>query len=327
MNAKTSPTVLRLSNSEAANFRRCRRKWYLKNYRGLEPRDRQFGTPSDLGTRVHNALEKMYSEGANPEETFRAGIEMDVEAWPVREADIRSDEVLGLRMLEGYREWLEESGADSELEIIGAEVSREVDFCEVSNGRTQVLVTLLAKLDLHARRFKEILAVDFKTVQNFAVTATLKIDTQMLTQHLVEFLHLHADLKGHPEIDPNGIRATGTIYRMIRKVKRTAAAKPPFFKEEVVRHNDAELRAHWNHMAGVAGDIARTREGLDTGLPVQQVAYPSPKRECSYDCEFFKVCVMADDGSDFEGVLADNYREHDPLQRYLQELGMGVENE
>jgi hypothetical protein len=105
---------------------------------------------------------------------------------------------------------------------------------------------------------------------------------------------------------------------LLKKVKRTASAKPPFYARVDVPHNIHELRNHWKHVVQVAAEIADAERRLNEGEDHHFVAPPTsiPDR-CKWDCEFFRVCPLADDGSDFEGALNAIYEERDPLERYL----------
>ena len=53
--------------------------------------------------------------------------------------------------------------------------------------------------------------------------------------------------------------------RLLRRVKRTASAKPPFYGRHEVRHNTQELRSHWLHIIAIAQETDRARERIDRG--------------------------------------------------------------
>jgi hypothetical protein len=57
-------------------------------------------------------------------------------------------------------------------------------------------------------------------------------------------------------------------------------------------------------------------DALNAGADPQDVAYPSPRDTCSWDCDYFAVCPMFDDGSRAEDMLTGLYHEVDPLARY-----------
>jgi RecB family exonuclease len=299
---------LRLTNSEMSDWRRCRRKWYFRSYRRLRARDEKPTGALSLGNLVHDALSVVYAVGEKGDPLARLDelTEAKVLEHPFHEDDIRKEGELAKIMVEGYVQWLEETGADQNVRVLAPESMVEV---ELAQG-----VRLLSKLDARVERHTDPgrMALEFKTVQDFTrPLPTLQIDTQLLTEHLVEFLALQE----RGETDP-AQRARGVLYRMLRKVKRTAAAKPPFYAEEAVDHNVEELRNHWRHVMSIARDILDAHARLDAGESHHTVAYPSPKQDCSWDCPFLAPCKLANSG-DMEAYIAEKYEEADPLERYV----------
>lgn len=306
---------LRLSNSEMKLWRRCKRQWFLA-YRARkgwpEP---DFGKPTGLGTRVHNALEKFYDPAYDGDvmADLLEGIERDVQEYPGLETEIRKEGDLAERMLEGYFQWLEETGKDQFLKIIAPESKMSVKPhpTELPN------LELISKIDVRVQdeRDGSRWALEHKTVQSLTqAEGILEIDTQLLTEHLVEFLSILEEAGDEEKAD--ALRADGVLYNMLRKVKRTATAKPPFYDRKDVRHNVIELRNHWRHVIAQAREIMHAHDRLDSGESHHVVAYPNPTRDCTWDCPFYRVCKLMDDGSDWEGLLADQYVDIDPLQRY-----------
>ena len=51
-------------------------------------------------------------------------------------------------------------------------------------------------------------------------------------------------------------------------------------------------------------------------IGVKMFAYPNPTRDCSWDCEFFDVCGMFDDGARVEAAINELFEERDPHERY-----------
>lgn len=207
-------------------------------------------------------------------------------------------------MIEGYMQWLEDEGPDADLEVISAEQPVQVQIKEY---------TLLSKLDARAvRRTDELLVqIEHKSVQNLVdLPKTAQTNFQFLTYDLVAYLA--------EQQNGTDARTDGLLLNMLRKVKRSKAAKPPFFGRHDVRHNAEELRSHWKHVLELARDTDRARARLDSGESHHSVAPPTPTRDCSWDCQFKEVCLpgMFDDGSNVEGALDAGYVIHDPLERY-----------
>jgi len=307
---------LRLTNSEMSDWRRCRRKWYFRSYRRLFARDEKPTGALSLGNLVHDALSVLYAVGEKGDPLARLDelTEAKVLEHPWHEEDIRKEGELAKIMVEGYVGWLEETGADQNIRVLAPESMVEVTLAEAGDLALDApAVHLLSKLDARVERHTDPgrMALEFKTVQDFTrPLPTLQIDTQLLTEHLVEFLSLQA----RGDADP-AHRARGVLYRMLRKVKRTAAAKPPFYAEEAVDHNVEELRNHWRHVMAIAIDIIDAHRRLDAGESHHTVAYPSPKQDCSWDCPFLAPCKLANSG-DMEGYIAEKFEVGDPLERY-----------
>ena len=116
-------------------------------------------------------------------------------------------------------------------------------------------------------------------------------------------------------------RSEGGIFTMLKKVKRTASAKPPFYDQIEVRHNIFTLRSFWNRIHGVIMDLMRVRKALDDGESHSLVAYPTPTRDCKWKCQFFTICTMFDDGSSAEQALSEMFEESDPYAYYESKKG------
>lgn len=311
--------IKRLSNGELRTFKRCAREWWLAYYRRLGRRyERPIGA-APLGTRVHACLAGWYvadaAERRAPLETLELTLEQDrallLEAEDLEGlGELEREGDLARAMLEGYLEWLEETGADEGLLVVEPEATVEVD---ARLGLAQP-VRLIAKLDVRAVREQDQarLFVDHKTVGS--LTEPLKMlqsDQQMLHYHLCETLLLLEQ-----DLDPETARADGAIYNMLRKVKRTANAKPPFYARFEVRHNVHELRSYWAGVRGTAVRILELTAALDAGADHQEACPPSPTGDCTWRCSYFSICRLFDDGSRVEDLLTEQYVQINPLKRY-----------
>ena len=212
--------IVRLSNSEIQTFKDCRRRWWFTYYRRLQPKQKDMTGALALGSRIHAALDDHYANGvplltahSNLVETDR-GLLMS-EFRDTTALDTEAE--LGRIMLEGYEEWVEENGIDAELEMISTE---ETIIAPLFNGE----VELQGKLDMRVRRRGDGVRMfrDFKTVggslSDFANLAPM--NEQVLTYMLLE----------STKVDETE-RSDGGIFTMLKKVKRTASAKPPFYDQ------------------------------------------------------------------------------------------------
>lgn len=322
------PHVLRplklLSNSEVADWNRCRRRWWLTWFRELQLAVPDITSARSTGNRVHRALAAWYvpegQDRVDPRDALERAI---VEDWTALTADSQlSDEQLShlastyadataleRAMVEGYFEWLTETGADVNFEVIASETALSHDLMVDMRDGTELPVRLLAKLDVRVKRVSDgaRLFVDHKTVQNFAEPRkTLHMDPQMLHYHLLEFLNT---AEGEERCD-------AALYNMLRKVKRSAQAKPPFFDRIEQHHNVHEIKSYRKRVLGAARDIMQAERALAAGADHLEIAYPTPGRDCSFMCDFFAICPMFDDGSRVEDAISSLYRTGDPLARY-----------
>jgi hypothetical protein len=306
--------VIRLSNSELQVFKDCRRKWWLQYYRRLQPKSKDMTGALALGSRIHAALDDHYANNTPLLEAHSKLVETDRQILlaDFRDTqDLDNEADLGRIMLEGYEEWVQENGIDAELEMISTE---EKIIAPLFNGA----VELQGKLDMRVRRKGDGARMfrDFKTVggslSDFANLAPM--NEQILTYMLLE----------STKVDEKE-RSDGGIFTMIKKVKRTASARPPFYDQIEVRHNIFTLRSFWDRIHGTIADLMRVRTALDEGEKHQYVAYPKPSRDCKWKCQFFTICTLIDDGSSSEQAISEMYEVADPYAYYETNENKGSE--
>ena len=296
----------KLSNSELQVFKDCRRKWWLNYYRRLQPRKKDYTGPLALGSRIHEALDRYYSKDTPLLDAHAELVQEEMGKMVAEYRDtstLESEAELGRIMLEGYLEWVENEGIDAELEMISTE---EIISMPLLNGE----VELQGKLDMRVRRLSDGVRMfrDFKTVggsfTDFASQA--QMNEQIKTYMLLET----AQNKSPEE------RSEGGIFTMLKKVKRTANARPPFYEQIEVRHNVFTLRAFWQQIHGVIRDLIGVKKALDEGADPNYAAYPRPTKDCKWKCQFYAVCPLIDDGSAAEAAIEEMYEVSDPYGYY-----------
>ena len=306
--------MVSITNSEIQTFKDCKRKWWLGNYRALKKKSKTYTGPLALGVRIHNALEAFYTTGVNPVDEYERLQRVDnalfaasdEAAFEKKVKDFNSEAELGRIMLEGYMDWLAEENPDADIEVIGAETKLSVRL------EMDPRVELMGKTDLRVKRASsgKHALLDHKTAQTF--------NSYYETSHMSEQLMLYVILErmdkvnGDPKVD-------GGIYNLLKKVKRSGTAKPPFYERLDVRFNDKQLESFWIRTMGTVRDIMELRDRLDAGEDHRFFAYPSPTRDCTWKCPFFQVCPMFDDGSSAEAMLEELYEQVDPNARYEEE--------
>lgn len=310
------------TNSELRCYSRCKRKWWLAHYRRIAPeRERETGVRK-LGTRLHIALAAYYRREPQSlidvfNETFHADYDLAALLGDeTLQAALDKDQELGVRMLEGYLQWVEEEGVDIGLRVYADEAEVVVPF-DVQHPK-DVPVRLRGRLDVRAHRELDDARVfmDHKSVGSFSqAVSTLQQDHQMLTYHLLEML------EGTEE------RCDGGLYNMLRRVKRTQAAKPPFYARETIPHNITELRNHYMHVFGRIHEILTLEAVLDAGGDPHLFCPPHVEASCTWSCDYFHACSLFDDGSRVEDFLERYFVSYDPLERYVQSDGREEETE
>ncbi len=310
----TDVTPVRISNSEIQTFKDCRRRWWFTYYRRLKPKVQDFTGALALGSRIHEALDRYYSTGQPLLEAHADLVKEDMKKMNDAYRDtstLETESELGRVMLEGYLEWVELEGIDSELEMISTE---EIIERPMMNDR----VILQGKIDMRVRRKIDGVRMfrDFKTVGgSFADFGSIAhMNEQILTYMVLEEAQ-----------NQDGERSEGGIFTMLRKVKRGAYAKPPFYDQIEVRHNQFALRSFWQRLEGTLDDMLRVRDALDAGESHYRYAYPKPSRDCKWKCQFFAICPLVDDGSAAEAAISDAFEVSDPYGYYGLEDQKGNE--
>ena len=320
-----------LTNSEVQISQRCWRKWYLSQFRRLVARSERINESRFLGDLVHAALAEMYGLGQDPiavvtlicaqhtqaqEDMLTDALEGGVVIIEENIRIIESARKFAVLMIEGYMEWLQEEGADSYLSVVGAEA--EVSVLLPVDSLPQP-VTLLSKQDLKVldQRTNARCFLDHKTVDKFGDrTRWAHLDPQFYFYSLVDYLLASIDQQQNQTEEI--IWTDGGILNMLRKVKRTARATPPFYMRHEVRHTMIELQNYFIRLTGLATKILQAEELLTNGVDHKLACPPNPTRDCVWDCQFFALCGMMDDGSDSEGYIEATYKLGDPMARYLQ---------
>ena len=306
-----------VTQSDLSLFKTCRRSWYFGTYLGLRLKDQPVIGPLALGTRVHLALQLHYTDGRDLVEAYNqiardeyeqlVGMKIifDRTAW-------ESETDLGRIMLEGYVEWVSETGADSDYEVIGAE-KKLTHVLKIPGPYGEVEVELRGKVDLRVRNLRNgsRLVVDHKTTAHFAnLTTTADKNEQLLFYMLLERLT-------DPEHKHEDEWLQGAMLNMLRKVKRGMQSKPPYYDRLEVRKTDNDLRNYWTRLQGMLQDYVRVVQMLDNGYDHRFAAYPTAIA-CGY-CPFRHPCTLTDDGSRIDDMLASLYTQRDPHERYNEE--------
>ncbi len=332
------------THSEVSTFMECRRRWWLGYFRNLRPRYRKVTGAAPIGTRVHAALAPHYvpndyvhphfinADGdplvgpLNPREVLEGVIAIDRatllesietqapgDGWmdetfdPSSELkDFESEVELTRIMIAGYMEWLEETGADSDYEVVlPSETAVSVEFRagESLAGRLDAQVVQIST-GAH-------LGIDHKTGDFGDLRSALRDDDQMLRYEILRRAN-------YPDV-----RSDGMLFNMLRKVRRTAKAKPPFYDRMLVNFNQHQIESAWVRTMAVINDIREVEQRLLAGEDHRTAVYKRRTKDCSWRCEFFSACASFDDGSRVEDMLQSLFVRGEPMERYPELRGGG----
>ncbi len=196
------------TNSEIGTYQRCKRKWYLGYVKKLHAKREKFRAARTVGSLVHDMLAQEY-EGEVPwKATLKLHSDILYDVWgdmlpedPDLAKEIKDTLEYAAAIVEGYWQWIEEEGGDSDLHLLSVEQERHV---ELDLNRDQP-IHLLGKLDARFQRESDNMRVffDHKVVGDLVkFPRWAHLSPQMLTYHLIEYLLAEEDEVtdgGYPE--------------------------------------------------------------------------------------------------------------------------------
>lgn len=285
-------------------FLRCRRSWWLGYGMNMEeppthlPRSGQ----RDIGTLFHLGAEaidhgQLWEEVINADEADRIELTGPLgDEWTKVYKMVRA-------MLGAYVTWIAEEGADageSTLVLPDGELAIEHYFGAFAGTYHGDDVWLWGKPDrLRVDEMTGLLIVDdYKTVQTIARPALLDVDYQNLSYDYI--------------LRANGLTPGRFRHTQAKKVMHTARANPPFFGRHDAYYNESQRESFQRKLGGILSDLVLVAQRLEADQDSHHaVAYPTPNRDCSWDCDFKDVCPMMDNGDYWREFLADSYVERE----------------
>jgi len=313
--------------TERAAFKRCRRKWKYQSLMELVPVAEPRGALW-LGTGVHYGLEQYYRDKTDPWVATQAWLDMKLpelhleEMWPEERAKFNDTTDLMASMLTGYVPFAQEH---DDFKVVGVEENLEVRVPATK-------VKLGGKIDVLTRRGPKsaLWPMDHKTAAQYVDISVLEMDDQM-TAYLWLVWQVHGEIPGgalynelrkkipaQPEPLVNGglskkknVDTTYKIYLQAIKnnhlnpvdyadILEFLKNKPDgFYRREAVARTKYELE----HFAQNLIPEARAMSSKNTPL------YPSPTRDCSWDCQYRDLCLCETTGGDLQSLI-DSLYEH-----------------
>lgn len=297
-----------VSNSEVQTFKDCPRKWWLSWYLGLTPRKTELAGVRKTGDRVHIALAALYTPNATHDDCLDALEEVIAADGRVAAAtgqftkELKNQFDLERAMVEGYLQWITETGIDAQLEVLASET-----YVEAVLPSIHTPVKLIGKIDAEVRNHatREDGFIDHKTAASTVVPG-LRLNEQKLHYHLVHFL-------ARPDAER---RLSFAYWNVLKRVKRTVRANPPFYARHPVPVNQYEVNSYNVMVTGTVIRMLSTQHSLDMGEDHHLVAYRRFSETCSWKCPFIDVCPLFDDGSNVWAAVDDLFVARDPLSYY-----------
>jgi hypothetical protein len=185
-----------------------------------------------------------------------------------------------LILLEGYVDWVEQTGADASLKVLGVEQEFTIPSCDVTGT-----MDLVGYDDL----LQGVVVLDHKTVTSMGQRPP-QTDFQLLTYALGYWRE-------------TGDRPVAVGHNLLKKVKRTGRAAPPFYDRHINHVSEEHLIKHERHLKAVKAEM-ESRQKFPVDHPLN---WPNPNRDCSWRCDYVAICSMVDEGADYESVLESAY--------------------
>ncbi len=333
MTMTAAPTGL--SQSEIAQWYRCRRKWLIEQFWGFLPAEQNPTGPRMLGIRMAAAMEAHYDP--RPEYHFEPGFVLDVlygvavAEYPDAEEDLRAEHELARIMADGYLKHAADEGWDAGLTVVQTEAQVRVPLPGFEG-----YVDLRAKMDRVAldQDTGLLYFIDDKTSADFKRDDQLSEDPQMRFYSLIQWLASGQPppMLGQPVmIDDRMPLVLGGEIRTLRRVKRSPKSKPPYYGKARFSHTPDQMAATLANVQQAAREILTARQQLEDayarGGRIEQINWLQQTtcrpnwilRDCSWSCPHSSgLCQMMNQGTNWADQLVSSgrYVRGDAYARY-----------
>jgi len=302
--------------------------WFIEYYLGFTQADRLPYGKRELGIRVHTALDAHYGYELNALQVLQLLYAIEIQANPEHEIELKDEMATAMIMVSGYLEWAEKEGKDADLRLIATETDLQVPLPGLSDVILRCRMDQVVQvISTGALRF-----LDHKTSATFESHERLERNPQFRFYSLAQFLKAgHGEPVPGMQLRDDRAWVDGGIINTLRRVKRTAASRPPYYDRDSVTFNLEVMASTLAKVRQVAREIQFARAYLDDAyrrggaLPEVNHLQRSQLRpvqidgDCDWRCSAASgLCVAMDDGSDWPAILESSGRfvRADPYARY-----------
>lgn len=248
----------------------------------------------DVGTLVDLAYEAYYT-GGDPLATLAMLYDEQVELCEgVLSPEWEKVYKLSRIMIEGYLDWVAETGADVGETTVACKLQLEMCVGTIRGDEVYVTGELdrLMRDDLTGALFVD----DCKTVDAINDLRWLAVSDQLPTYCILAAQHM-----GEP--------VNRGRHTQLRKVLRTARSTPPFYDRSAdFPFNETQLANHWTHMVATLDRMVEACQAIESDPEAHhRYAVPNATKDCTWRCDFLDICPMLDDGSYWRNSLGDLY--------------------
>lgn len=327
------PVPMIRTSERTGNFKRCPQKWQWSTLEGLAPlRD---SNPLWFGQGIHIALAEWYqlglSRGPHPAETWErfCGDEERYIPTEYEENFVEFAEAkgLGVEMMTNY---VDLYGKDPRWHVIATEQTFQQLIADprvdrLPSGKRKALVRYVGTFDGVYRDTgnSEIWLMEHKTAAAIS-TQHLVLDEQAGSY----WLFATRVLRKQGLIGPRE-SITGIMYNFMRKAYKddrptnergeslnkdgsVSKRQPqPLFHREPIDRTVGEMKTMEARIQAEALHMELMRNG---SLPI----YKTPNKDCSWQCEFYRMCQLHEAGQDWEEYRDEMFKHRDPYGDHRQ---------
>lgn len=317
-----------LRTSERGSFKECPLKWHWSTNEGLAAK--RDSNPLWFGQGVHLALAEWYQKGSargpHPADTWEDFCKDEERYIPTEydedERKYVEAKALGEAMLEGY---VELYGDDDHWDVIATEQTfnlliSDPRYTPPPGGKLRALVKYVGTFDGVYRDLGtgEIFLMEHKTAAGisldhlplddqagsywYVATRVLRRQGLIGPRESISGIMYNFLKKALPDDRPKNSRGEALNKDGVTVSKRQPG---PNFVREPVWRSAGERKIMERRIQSEALHMAAFRDGT---LPL----YKRPTRDCSWRCEFYKMCQLDEAGADVEEYKEAVYRKRDP---------------